>query len=470
MMGKYIHFTEEQKQRANNVDLVHFLRMKGEELLPSGKDKRLKSNHSITICGNEWFDHATEEGGLAIDFVQNIYGLSFPDAVTLLLGGEQGLIYPEAEREEKQVEPFHLPAKNNNMRRVFAYLIKHRLIDRDVLSFFAKEKLIYESMEQSSDKTKEYHNAIFVGYDENQIACHAHKKGIYTQGKSFKGNIASSDPCYSFHHIGTSNRLYVFEAPIDLLSFITIYKDTNWKKHSYVALCGLSEQAMIKMLEMNPDLSHVVLCLDYDPAGIEASEKFMDLLKEKAISCSQLLSDEKDWNEELKAKRDLKALHREEHPQHIMKKQICEEILVLLQEYEKTEMFDLDGEIALRIAKKQDASQAEAMKMATAVFLCLALNKYKQQGQDIDAAKMVEKMRENFRAYQNRSRWDPNFLEIDGEVATLKKHAQQTSEAEKNDLAECYEKIALAILKSTIKLELLQQKQIMERGVTFEMA
>ena len=84
-MGTYIHFTDEQKQRANSVDLTVFLKMQGETLLPSGREKRLQSNHSITVRGNEWFDHATKEGGLAIDFVQNYYGKSFPDAVTMLL-------------------------------------------------------------------------------------------------------------------------------------------------------------------------------------------------------------------------------------------------------------------------------------------------------------------------------------------------------------------------------------------------
>ena len=100
-MGTYIHFTEEQKERANSVDLVEFLRMQGETFIPSGRDKRLKSNHSITIRGNEWFDHATKEGGLAIDFVQNFFRLSFPDAVTMLLGGEQGEVYAKAKEKEE---------------------------------------------------------------------------------------------------------------------------------------------------------------------------------------------------------------------------------------------------------------------------------------------------------------------------------------------------------------------------------
>lgn len=306
-MAKYIHFTEEEKERANQVDLEHFLLQQGEKLIPSGREKRLSSDHSITVRGNEWYDHATEEGGYAIDFVKSFYNLSFPDAVTMLLGGSCGAVYHQAsEKREEPKKPFKLPPQNKDMRRTFAYLTKHRSIDSEVLSYFAKEKLIYESLEKSKDEKHEFHNAIFVGYDENGVACHAHKRGIYAEGKSYKGNIDSSNPCYSFNRKGTSDRLYVFEAPIDLLSFVSIYKNRDWKKHSYVALCGLSEQAMLKQLDNNENLTTVALCLDNDDAGQKASDKFEKLLAEREIIVTRLLPTLKDFNE------DLHEQHREQ--------------------------------------------------------------------------------------------------------------------------------------------------------------
>ena len=75
------------------------------------------------------------------------------------------------------------------------------------------------------------------GIDEHGVARHAHKRGIYTQGKSYRGNVEGCDPRHSFHWTGTSDRLYVFEAPIDLLAFLTLYPE-DWQQHSYVALCG----------------------------------------------------------------------------------------------------------------------------------------------------------------------------------------------------------------------------------------
>ena len=86
----YIQFTDDQKRRAGEVDLEQFLLRQGERLIPSGFEKRLASDHSITIRGNKWYDHAAEQGGGPISFVQQFYNLTYPEAVTRLLGGEQG--------------------------------------------------------------------------------------------------------------------------------------------------------------------------------------------------------------------------------------------------------------------------------------------------------------------------------------------------------------------------------------------
>lgn len=145
--AKLIAFAEEDSGivRVEQAEYEHFLLQQGEKLIPSGREKRLSSDHSITVRGNEWYDHAAEQGGYTIDFVKNFYNLSFPDAVTMLLGGNCGTVYHQAsERMEEPKKPFELPSQNKDMRRIFAYLIKHRCLDSEVLSTFAREKLIYE--------------------------------------------------------------------------------------------------------------------------------------------------------------------------------------------------------------------------------------------------------------------------------------------------------------------------------------
>lgn len=198
---------------------------------------------------------------------------------------------------------FHLPAANGNMRRVFAYLIKQRYIDPAVITHFAHERTLYESREFFGEPKREIHNAVFVGKDKDGIPRHAHKRSLNSYGAGYKGNTDGSNPAYSFCHIGTSSWLFVFEAPIDLLSYLTLYPD-NWQEHSYVALCGVAEHAMLGRLQEYPHLHTVILCMDNDVAGLNATERLTDILWDYGyMDIWQGRSRCKDWNE------DLIALH-----------------------------------------------------------------------------------------------------------------------------------------------------------------
>lgn len=287
----YIHFTDEQKDRAASVDLEEFLRMRGEKLTRSGREKRMASDHSVTIRGSEWYDHASERGGGPISFVRDFYGLSYPEAVTLLLDGEQGEVYPIAkEKEEQPPKPFELPPANSDARRVYAYLLKQRKIDREIISHFVKAGQLYED--------EKYHNCVFVGTDEDGIPRHAHKRSTNSYGEAFRINVEGGDPKYSFHHIGVDEQLYVFEAPIDMLSYITLCPD-GWEQHSYVACCGTSSIPVLNMLDRLPQVRQVFLCLDNDKAGHAASQRMTELLSDRGISAERLIPEHKDWNEDL---------------------------------------------------------------------------------------------------------------------------------------------------------------------------
>ena len=92
--------------------------------------------------------------------------------------------------------------------------------------------------------------------------------------------------------------LYVFEAPMDLLSFLTLYPD-RWQEHSYVALCGTGGQAVCWMLEQHPCLQSVVLCLDHDEPGQTAARRLQEELQGAGYHSGILLPVHKDWNDGL---------------------------------------------------------------------------------------------------------------------------------------------------------------------------
>ncbi len=295
----YIPFTDEQKRVANSIDLAEFLCYRGEQLIRSGPELRMKSNHSVTIRGNKWYDHATRQGGGPVDFVQTYYNMNYQDAMQMLLGGyDSSMPFPETRPSVPEPEKeFVLPKANKDMRRVFAYLTKSRGIDPKVLSAFAKKELIYEDAV--------HHNAVFVGRDRDGTPRHAHLRSTQSFGKTFRINESGSRPQYSFHWLGQNDTLYAFEAPIDMLSFISLRPD-GWEDSSYVALCGLSEKPILWMLEQHPNLKRVILCLDNDQAGREATKRITDLLSEKRYcEVMAFFSMRKDWNEDLKVTKGL---------------------------------------------------------------------------------------------------------------------------------------------------------------------
>lgn len=178
------------------------------------------------------------------------------------------------------------------MRRAFAYLSQTRGIDAGVISHFARRHMLYES--------EKNHNVVFVGTDENGKARHAHMRGTLTDSP-FRQTIPGSEKQYSFHHIGASGTLYVFEAPIDMLSYITMNPD-NWREHSYIALCGVSIKPILHLLEQYPQFEEVCLCLDNDEAGRKATMRIAkQLLKEWEVTVTSETPENKDWNEDLMA-------------------------------------------------------------------------------------------------------------------------------------------------------------------------
>ena len=290
MPTKYVHFTEEQKQAAKLTDLAAFLQSRGEKLKRAGSEYEWVGHH-ITLRGNQFYDQYAQRGGTAVDFVREQYDLSYPDAVQLLLGN--GTASPVSEYRHRERQPFELPPANENMRRVYAYLIKQRCIDRDVIYHFAHRGLIYEDAQ--------FHNAVFVGADRDGIPRHAHKKSTSLNDSSFRANQTGSEAAFSFHHIGTNDTVYTFEAPIDMLSFISLYP-RGWQNYSYATLCSVADHALFRLLEDNPHIRKVVLCLDNDEAGRQATDRIAAKLTERGYTdVGVLLPQYKDFNEDLKA-------------------------------------------------------------------------------------------------------------------------------------------------------------------------
>ena len=284
-------FSDEQLQRASGIDITAMLQGQGEKLKKQGRVYRWMRYDSTVIDRNRWYRHSREIGGGPIQFMQHFYGMDFVDAVKYLLDGEEGAEFVQASRTPEPKLPFTPPKLSKNMHRTFAYLIKTRKIDADIVQHFVNEKKIFE--------TEEYHNVAFCGYDEKGEMKQMHLRSTLP-GNRFFLDIDGSDKQYYFRHIGTNSDVYVFEAPIDMLSYITMNKE-NWRESSYVCLGGVAIDALKNVLNTNEQISKVYMCVDRDDAGDKTVKRIGDELNEMGYEWEIIFPENKDWNEDLTA-------------------------------------------------------------------------------------------------------------------------------------------------------------------------
>ena len=283
-------YTQAQIDKANAVDLEKFLRAQGETLVRSGKEYRWKAHDSLTVCGNKWFRHSRSKGGFPVDFVMEFYGKSFPEAVQILTG-EPGEAQPEADPAPSPA--FRLPLRNVTNANILNYLTQERKLSPSLVNFFIAAGDIYED--------SSHHNVVFVGRDADGHPRYASSRGI---NEKFRQDAAGAEKAFGFAHRGTDKQLLVFEAPIDLLSFIELFPK-NWQQHNYLSLGGVSGKALQQFLSERPDEERVFLCLDADKAGEDACKRLTALLPD-TVSVTRIQPCMKDWNDVL--------VHRAEIP------------------------------------------------------------------------------------------------------------------------------------------------------------
>ena len=285
-----MYYTQEQIGRANQADLVSFLHGQGEQLTRAGNEYRWKRHDSMTIRGNKWYRHSQSKGGGPVDFVMEFFGKSFTEAVELLTG-EQGAAAPDRP-SPAPLSDFRLPPRSPDNRTARNYLTAARRIDEDVSGFFFASGDIYEEAA--------HHNAVFVGRDEDGVPRYAHQRG--TAG-NFRLDVKGSDKAFNFCYRGEGEKLFVFEAPVDLLSFLCLFKK-DWQKHSYLSLGGVGEKALVRFLSDRPSVKTIYLCLDSDEAGNEACSRIAKLTPE-GLTVHRLVPLFKDWNEVLQRRAEI---------------------------------------------------------------------------------------------------------------------------------------------------------------------
>ncbi len=302
-------YTKSQIAQANDVNLIDYVAMCGYQIENSDrKTLHIKNSGGLYLFkeGNKYYHHTTEKTGGPIDFLMQFENKSFLGAVEQLLGvsPEVGAyVPPPAAATKRPRGEMVLPDKAQNYKRVYWYLCTGRGIDAEVVSKLMKEKKIYQQAGRG--------NCVFVGFDEKGTPKYCSKRGT-SFDRPYKGDADNSDKSYPFAMSGSSNRLFVLESPIDVMSHATLFKlrGLSYENDHRISLGSLSDKALERYLGQHPEIKQIIFALDNDmdgkgPNGTpcnhgqEAAKKFCAKYELRGYDTAIQTSTAKDFNEDL---------------------------------------------------------------------------------------------------------------------------------------------------------------------------
>lgn len=291
---------DEQKERANLVNLPQFLMSHGFDLKKVGKEYVWKEHDSLHIKDNgpgergQWFRFSENKGGDNIGLLREYMDMSFIDAVEALTGEHIDRTYtPSHTYEPKPIQQTARElslAEADNARRVFAYLCKTRGLDYDMVSALVRGGSIAQE-----EKTG---NVLFKYYDEHGKVIGAEKVGTSTEHK-FKGIATGSAAGHGFEVVrGTGEKAFFFESAIDMLSYLQMHSK-ELDNCRLVSMMGVKPSIVLDtMLRHNIAAENVFLCSDNDTAGNEFAQR----LQEQYPDMKRIITPDtyKDWNDMLR--------------------------------------------------------------------------------------------------------------------------------------------------------------------------
>lgn len=313
--------SKEELEEARKIDLLTYLKnYEPSELVQITKDTyTTKSHDSVRINNGLWYRFSKGIGGKsAIDYLVKVENYTLPQAVKKVLNKVDYRAPVVVNSTPKSiVKVIEIPKRANNNLKVIEYLM-NRGIDESIINYCIINNLIYQ--EKTTD------NVVFLGYDENKNIKYAGLRA--SNNTRIMHDSKGSSKEYSFRLLATekTNSVHFFESSIDLLSYATLLKNSNynWQKCNLVSLSGVYQTkvnieesklpiAVEKYLNNEPQIDEIILHFDNDNAGRSATKAFQLLLNNKYKVRDMPAPYGKDINDYLCYKIGLKIPNQEEH-------------------------------------------------------------------------------------------------------------------------------------------------------------
>lgn len=308
-----MRLTSEQIAMAKEIPVEKVASAMGYTLVQKGNYFSLKEMDSLMIHTkkNRWWRYSNNQHGNSVDFMMQFGNYNFIEAVIrcLEIGNisikmnqdemEHKMRKGKSDSTKKEIKEMQLPQKADNFRRLYAYLMKRRMLSADTINFFIKNQLMYEE--------REYHNIIFLGKSADGKIHYAAKHGTVEMNgrKAFRGDVLGNNKSYGVNlRNPESKKVVVFEAVIDMMSYFEIEKQGEIKcPDNLLALGMLSDAPLDTFLNENPQIHKIIFALDHDKKGMEAMKNLEVKYKEKGFWVSRYFYPEnvKDVNDLLKS-------------------------------------------------------------------------------------------------------------------------------------------------------------------------
>lgn len=272
---------------AKRMDLLTYLREyePGELVKFSSNTYTTRTHDSLKISNGKWMWWSRGIGGKsALDYLIKVRGMDFVEAVQTIMGNGS-ISFPTCKNiKSYEEQPLLLPEKSPTTDVVFDYLFG-RGLDFEIISYCLEQELIIESLP--------YHNAVFIGYNENKEPKYAAYRA--TNQSRIMGDCTGSKKQYSFRLTAeNTGEVHLFECAIDLLSYATLMKleGKDWRQLNLVSLAGVYspkqkiEDSKVpvtlgRLLEKDKTIRRIVLHLDNDIAGRKATKALQTILSDK---------------------------------------------------------------------------------------------------------------------------------------------------------------------------------------------
>lgn len=294
------YFSTESILQSKQMDLLTYLQTfePGNLVRISENTYCTKEHDSLKISNGKWHWFSQGIGGRsALDYLMKVKGYSFIQAVETILSANGTPVYSESVKPVEKPKQVLLAERNENTDYVSWYLMS-RGIDAEIIRYCISEGLLYES--------KEYHNAVFLGFDADGKVRYGSVRS--TRGR-YKGELTGSCKRYSFRIAGHTDHVHVFESAIDALSYGTLLKreGKRWNEATLLSLAGVFipkradvvPVALEQFLQDHPEIRTIHLHLDNDTVGRGAAAGIIGGLRDKYIVLDEP-PNAKDVNDELK--------------------------------------------------------------------------------------------------------------------------------------------------------------------------